>query len=255
MKYSANEKGKTFDKAVRTTVFVDYESWVYGCRNQHQTDPEVADWFDHVKQRGQIDDVFFFADFSQESIKDHTEKIRRITSYTIDCSKSDKSKGKDYTDFIMLDHIYQHLIKRQETEQYIIFTGDGHFQSIVAFLRNFNRKKVGIYAVDGSINSNLVEAADWYVRVIPSSGRNDAIKRAIINNLDWVKKKEEIIPTYKKTVSIVARNNPEYTEQDISAVLSSMITRGEIKQEDAVIPFSGYAVKRLIYAESEESTE
>jgi len=109
--------------------------------------------------------------------------------------------------------------------------------------------------VDGSLSPLLAEAANWYVRVIPSSGRNDAIKRAIIKNLGWVKKKEEVIPTFTKTVSVVGRSNPEYSEQDISAVLSSMITRGEIRQEEAVIPFSGHLVKRLIYTENIEQEE
>ncbi|MCL2224521.1 MAG: NYN domain-containing protein [Defluviitaleaceae bacterium] len=252
MQYLENYKDETFDK-IRTTVFVDYEAWSYGCRNQYQTIPDVADWFNHVKNKGQIDDVLFFADFSHDTIRDHVIRLRNISNSIIDCSKSDKTK--DYTDFIMLDHIYQRLIRQQDTQQFILFTGDSHFQSIVAFLRNFNDKKVGIYAVDGSLSPLLAEAANWYVKVIPSSGRSEAIKRAIVKNLGWVKEKVEVIPTFKKTVVTVAKNNPSYTEQDISAVLSNMIARGEIRQEDAVIPFSGHAVKRLIYTEYDEQVE
>jgi len=250
MQYLVNHKEETFDR-VRTTVFVDYETWFYGCRNQYHTDPDVADWFNHVKDKGQIDDVLFFADFSHENIKDHITKLRNISNSIIDCSKGEKTK--DYTDFIMLDHIYQRVFRQPDIKHFILFTGDSHFQSIVAFLRNFNDKKVGIYAVDGSLSPLLAEAANWYARVIPSSGRNDAIKRCIIKNLGWVKEKGEIIPTFTKTVSVVARNNPEYSEPDISAVLSSMITRGEIRQEEATIPFSGHLVKRLIYNNNETS--
>ncbi|MCL1844032.1 MAG: NYN domain-containing protein [Defluviitaleaceae bacterium] len=252
MQYFVNNKNETIGKT-RTTVFVDYEAWFYGCRNQYQTDPDVADWMNHVKDRGQVDDVFFFADFSHESIKDHIVKLRNISNSIIDCSKGDKTK--DYTDFIMLDHIYQRLFKYPDIEQFIIFTGDSHFQSVVAFLRYFNDKKIGIYAVDGSLSPLLAEAANWYVRVVPSSGRIEGIKRAIIKNLGWVKEKPEVVATFTKTVSVVARNNPEISEQDISAVLSGMITRGEITQEDAVIPFSGHQVKRLIYSENLESEE
>lgn len=249
MQYLVNYKDEKFEK-VRTTVFVDYETWVYGCRNQHQTDPDVADWFNHVKNKGQIDDVLFFADFSHESIKDHIVKLRNISNSIIDCSKSEKTK--DYTDFIMLDHIYQRLFRQQDIKHFILFTGDSHFQSVVAFLRNFNDKKVGIYAVDGSLSPLLAQAANWYTRVIPFSGRNEAIKCAIIKNLAWVKEKVGVIPTFTKTVSVVARNNPEYSEQDISAVLSGMITKGEIRQEEAIIPFSGHSVKQLICAEEQE---
>jgi len=92
MQYLVNHKDETFEK-VRTTVFVDYETWFYGCRNQYQTDPDVADWFNHVKDKGQIDDVLFFADFSHESIKDHIVKLRNISNSIIDCSKGEKNQG------------------------------------------------------------------------------------------------------------------------------------------------------------------
>ena len=252
MKYLVNHKDETFEK-VRTTVFVDYETWFYGCRNQYQVDPDVSGWFNHVKDKGQIDDVLFFADFSHESIKDHIVKLRNISNSIIDCSKGEKTK--DYTDFIILDHIYQRLFRQPDVKQFILFTGDSHFQSIVAFLRNFNDKKVGIYAVDGSMSSLLAEASNWYVRVVPSNGRAEAIKTAILKNLAWVREKAEIIPTFSRTVSVVARKHPEYSEQDISSVLSSMVTRGEIRQEEAIIPFSGHLVKRLIHVETDEKTE
>ena len=252
MQYLVNNKDETFEK-VRTTVFVDYEAWFYGCHNQYQTDPDVASWFNHVKDKGQIDDVLFFADFSHESIKEHIVKLRNISNSIIDCSKGDKTK--DYTDFIMLDHIYQRLFRQQDLQHFILFTGDSHFQSIVAFLRNFNDKKVGIYAIDGSLSPLLAQAANWYCRVIPSSGRSEMIKRTIIKNLGWVKEKPDIVPTFTKTVSVVARNNPEFSEQDISTVLSNMIKLGEIRQEEAIIPFTGHLVKRLVFEEKTEVLE
>ena len=243
MQYLTNYKDETFEK-VRTTVFVDYEAWFYGCRNQYKTEPDVLDWFNHVKDKGQIDDVLFFADFAHEAIKDHIVKLRNISNSIIDCSKGEKTK--DYTDFIMLDHIYQRLFRQPDIKHFILFTGDSHFQSIVAFLRNFNEKKVGIYAIDGSLSPLLAEAANWYTRVVPSSGRVDAIKRAITKNLAWVSEKDDVVPTFTKTVTVVARNNPEYSDQDVSAVLSSMITLGLIRQEEAIIPYSGHLVKKLI---------
>jgi len=251
MQYLTNCKDETFDK-VRTTVFVDYEAWFYGCRNQYKTEPDVSDWFNHVKDKGQIDDVLFFADFAHDAIKDHIVKLRNISNSIIDCSKGEKTK--DYTDFIMLDHIYQRLLRQPDIKHFILFTGDSHFQSIVAFLRNFNDKKVGIYAIDGSLSPLLAEAANWYTRIIPSSGRVDAIKRAIIKNLTWVSEKDDVVPTFTKTVTVVARNTPEFTDQDVAAVLSSMITLGLIRQEEAIIPYSGHLVKKLILNDQKSNT-
>ena len=243
MQYLITAKEETFER-VRTAVFVDYEAWFYGCKNQYQTEPDVVGWFNHIKDKGQIDDVFFFADFSHDAIKDHIVKLRNISNSIIDCSKGDKTK--EYTDFIMLDHIYQRLFRQTDIKQFILFTGDSHFQSVVAFLRNFNEKKVGIYALDGSLSPLLAEASDWYVKVVPSNGRYEAIKKALLKNLTWINEKPDAVPTFSKTVSVVARNYPEFPEQDIANVLSNIIAKGFVKQEETVLPYSGVTVKRLV---------
>ena len=243
MQYLVTAKEETFEK-VRTTVFVDYESWFYGCKNQYQAEPDVVSWFNHVKDKGQIDDVFFFADFSHDAIKDHIVKLRNISNSIIDCSKGEKTK--EYTDFIMLDHIYQRLFRQADIKQFVLFTGDSHFQSVVAFLRNFNEKKVGIYALDGSLSHLLAEASDWYVRVVPSNGRYEAIKERLIKNLLWISEKPGAIPTFSKTVSVVARTCPEFAQEDIANVLSSIISKGIVRQEETPIPHSEIVVKKLV---------
>ena len=252
MQYIVTAKEETFEK-IRTTVFVDYEAWFYGCKNQYQTEPDVVGWFNHIKDKGQIDDVFFFADFSHDAIKDHIVKLRNISNSIIDCSKGDKAK--EYTDFIMLDHIYQRLFRQADIKQFILFTGDSHFQSIVAFLRNFNEKKVGIYALEGSLSPLLAEASDWYVRVVPSNRQHEAIKKALLKNLKWIGEKPDAVPTFSKTVNVVSRNYPDFTERDIANVLSSMITKGIVKQEETVLPHSGVTVKKLVIPAKDENQE
>lgn len=243
MQFLENFKGETFEK-VPTSVFVDYEAWFYGCKNQYHVGPDIMGWFNNVKDKGELRDVIFFADFSQEAIKDHPTKLRSISTSIIDCSKGDKTK--DYTDFIMLDHIYQHLLRRQEIKQFILFTGDSHFQSIVAFLRNFNDKKVGIYAIEGSLSPLLSDAANWHTKIVPSTERNNILEQAILRNLAWVQEKSEIVATFKKTVTVVARNSPEFSEDEVFSTLSKMIASGTIRQEETFLPVSGHFVKQLI---------
>jgi len=251
MQYLSNYKDETFDK-VPTSVFVDYEAWFYGCKNQFQVGPDIMGWFNHVRDKGELRDVIFFADFSQDSIKDHPIKLRSISTSIIDCSKGDKTK--DYTDFIMLDHIYQHLFRRQEIQHFILFTGDSHFQSIVAFLRNFNDKKVGIYAVEGSLSPLLSEAANWHTKIVPSAERNNSLERAIIKNLTWVQEKNDIVATFRKTVMVVARNNPEFSEDEVLSTLSKMISSGVIRQEEAILPGTGNLIKKLIFNNPKDIT-
>ena len=239
MQYYTNCNEDEFTK-VPTSVFVDYEAWFYGCKNQYNCEPDVMDWFNHVKDKGELRDVIFFADFSHEAIKDHPLKLRSISTSIIDCSKGDKTK--DYTDFIMLDHIYQHLFRRQEIQHFILFTGDSHFQSIVAFLRNFNDKKVGVYAMEGSLSPLLSDAANWHTRISPSI---ITLEEAILKNLQWVKDKSDLIATFKKTVEVVSRNNPGFLPQQIESTLSKMISNGTILQEEIQMPNADFIVKKL----------
>jgi hypothetical protein len=243
MQYLLNAKEETFSEKMRTVVFVDYETWVFGCSNQYFTDPDVSSWFANLRDKGSIDDVLFFADFTHENLKDHTLKLRNISNSIIDCSKGDKKK--DYSDFIMLDHIYQRLFRQPEIKQFVLFTGDSHFQSVVAFLRNFNDKKVGVYALDGSLNPLLAEAADWYVRIIPSNGRYETVKRAIIKNLKWAKEKNIMVATFSKTVTVVAKNNPGFSENEVNSVLSDMINKGVVSQSETIVTNNGNLVKKL----------
>jgi len=242
MQYLTSCREEVFDR-VPTSVFVDYEAWFYGCKNQFHCGPDIMGWFNHVRDKGELRDVIFFADFSQDAIKDHPVKLRSISTSIIDCSKGEKTK--DYTDFIMLDHIYQHLFRRQEIQHFILFTGDSHFQSIVAFLRNFNDKKVGVYAVEGSLSPLLSEAANWHTRILPTRERGVTLEQAILKNLTWVQEKDDIIATFRKTVSVVARNNPEFPPEVIELTLSRMIADGTICQEEAPIPQTGIIVKSL----------
>jgi hypothetical protein len=104
---------------------------------------------------------------------------------------------------------------------------------------------VGVYALDGSLNPLLAEAADWYVRIIPSNGRYETIKRAIIKNLKWAKEKNIMVATFSKTVSVVAKNNPGFTDNEVNNVLSDLINKGIVSQSETIITTNGNVVKKL----------
>ena len=245
MEYILNAKNETFSRTP-TMVFVDYETWLYGCVNQYHTEPDVQDWFNNLKDKGQIMDVFFYADLTKDSLGHQAMKLRYISNNIINCSKGEKEK--DYSDFIMLDHIYQRLIRQPEIKQFVLFTGDGHFQSAVAFLRNFNDKIIGIYSLKGSLSPQLAETANWYVEVLPpdeKEKRQEEIKSLILNNLTKLEESEKIA-TFSKTVSVIHRANPQYAEDDIKKALGSMIDEETVAKVDTILPSSGYLAKRLM---------
>ncbi|MCL2415204.1 MAG: NYN domain-containing protein [Defluviitaleaceae bacterium] len=284
MIYNLNAKDTDFAGA-KTMVFIDYEYWFLGMKKQHNSVPDIRSWFTDVKVKGQIVETLFFGDFTQSELKGEVERIRAsLSSNIVDGRKSNNQK--DHSDFIMLNNIYQKLIKLPDIEQFILFTGDGHFQSSVTFLRNFMDKIVGIYATEGSLNSQLAEAANWYVEMVPeeadmvaaanraavnsmtmnqmavgmtpnqavtyqtnrhrnillSEPRNPIpaptpwwdvkrfeIKKMIIGNLRWARENDRM-PSFKRTVEVVCKNNFNVTEFEVKSVLSDMVKKGFIRQ-------------------------
>lgn len=244
MNYKENTKGIEFRKE-RTLVFVDYEGWYYGLRNQYNNErPNFQEWFSEVRKKGSIEDVFIFGDFSQDGMRDEENKLRNITNNVISCTKS--TNQKEFTDFIMLDHIYQKLIKQTDIAQFIIFSGDAHFQSVVAFLKNFREKMVGVYAIKGCMSELLKEASSWYVELEPADLRYDEYKGLIEENLRWVGGKTGLFPTFRKTCEVIWNKHFEILDYDfLQSVLSDLIARGLITKEDFELD-SGRSITALV---------
>ena len=205
--------------AMRTMVFVDYESWFYGLHNQFNAETDINGWFKGLKTKGIIDDIYIFGDFeNNKMIAQDRLKLRTLTSNIIDCANFESKK--DYTDFIILDRIYQTLIRNDLTDQFIIFSGDGHFSNVAAFLKNFKDKVVGVYAVTGTLSQQLKNSASWVELVSPASleksetdgaklditgEREDSYYRDLI--VEYIKTNQvssTFVPTFTNTVSNVS---------------------------------------------------
>ena len=81
-------------------------------------------------------DVIFFGDFSESSgIRDELNHIRRFTNHVVETANIGPHAKASFTDFIMLDNIYQKVISSPEIEQIVLFTGDSDFCSVASYLR------------------------------------------------------------------------------------------------------------------------
>ena len=98
-------------------AYVDFEHWYISMENIHRTRPDIKAWHNELMKSYDVRNVVFFADFSNIKLKNEIANIRQITNSIIDTQNSGHYK-KDYTDFIMLDYIYQLLIstRSQKTE-------------------------------------------------------------------------------------------------------------------------------------------
>jgi hypothetical protein len=209
-----------------TIVFVDYESWFWGLYNIFGETPDVESLIKDVKQQGNLEQVYFFGDFTKEQMQKERFKLRNFTNDIIDCANPSDNK-KDYTDFIMLDHIYKTILLRQDVEQYILVTGDGHFSSVVAYLKTFKDKIVGIYGVKGSISPQLEGSASWCKTIEPRNAKYEYQK--VLSTIQWAEAKKIELITFGKTVEICSRFYKAESAK-ISASLSKLIDDGYIDQ-------------------------
>lgn len=229
--------------ALRSIVFVDYESWFYGMHNQYNAETDVSGWFKDLKTKGLIDDIYIFGDFeNNKMIAQDRLKLRTLTSNIIDCANIESKK--DYTDFIILDRIYQTVIRNDMINQYIIFSGDGHFSNVSAFLKNFKDKVVGIYAVQGTLSQQLKNSASWVELITPPEAQNTSIETVSENNtenneeycqkliLDYIRVNSSsptFVPTFTNTVQNVSASN-NISKDFVSESLKNLIEQKIISQ-------------------------
>jgi hypothetical protein len=152
---------------LRTVVFCDFENLFYGFKKNYNVRPDgYKSLMKKLQARGLIESVKVFANWEDENLKAEQAAIKVGMSHDlIDCRV--EKREKDYTDFIMLDHIYRTVLKQPYIEQYILITGDGHFDNCVCTLQSMD-KTVGIVAVKGSLNNIYrSDLSDWYMELEP----------------------------------------------------------------------------------------
>lgn len=211
--------------SLKTVVFVDYEHWYISLRELHQRKPNIEMWFSDLKKRGQIQEVDFFGNFSDDGgMRDEIANIRMYSNRIIETKNPSEHYKKDFTDFIILDNIYQKIIASPDIKQVVLFTGDGHFSSVAAYLRNLCSKVVGVYGIDKAINKQLEMISDWCVRIPFVNEPYKECREALLKNLKYAEKHTKS-STFTQTVRIVAENY-NLPDDTVEAELRRMIDDG-----------------------------
>jgi len=227
------------DKRKRALVFVDFEHWYISLDNLHKQKPDIKAFRDELSDKYDIVDITFFADFSNPALRAELFYIRQITNAIVETQNHSVSHEKDFTDFIMLDHIYQSAITVGDRgiDAYVIFTGDGHFNSVVSFLVTKCKKEVAIYAVKNAVSAQLADSAS-YSRLLPDSFVSEkAIAEAnipslILQSLKGLydrNKQKRARPTFWATVETVAKAN-NLEREEVSEALRILMRGGYVYQ-------------------------
>lgn len=191
-------------KQLHTVVFIDYESLYISFTKNYSVPPLLDIIIDEIKANGKITKILVFGDFTKPELSQERNRIRTVTSNIIDCGNESMMNKKDFTDFIILDHVYQELIQNPSVEQFIYFTGDGHFSSSATFIRTFMDKIVGVYGIAGSLSRQLKECSSWTKEVCVIDGEELQYQSNLLRNLKSAEERG-LCPTFMKTVEFTMR--------------------------------------------------
>ncbi|MBR6006868.1 MAG: NYN domain-containing protein [Clostridia bacterium] len=222
---------RTRNNKKKALVFVDYEYWFYSYKNKYGIRPNVTAWRQDLEKRFQIIDIMIFADFSSPSIGEELINLRNITNTIIETGTATQVRKKDMTDFVMLDYIYQSVTDRTDVGTYVIFTGDGHFQSVVKYLGQKCNKNVIIYGVESTFSSRL-KAVAQSVELLPTKQElEDCYSKMILKNFARLHNKPGAMPTFWGTVESVAKHNA-VSEDAIKAAMLRLIANDYVVQRE-----------------------
>ncbi len=229
-------------------AFVDYEYWFYTYRNFLNQDPNTKSWREELDDNYRILDILVFAEFSNNKyLNNQITPLRNITNTIIETYQQTGTRKKDMTDFIMLDYIYQTAATRKDVDVFILFTGDGHFHSVVKYLTQMLKKKVIVYAIKGSLSFQLKAVASE-VKFPPDE---DTTFRQyapyIVEDLAYASKSDTIIPTFNSTIKAVLRNHKDASEESVRYTLQKMLDDGLVVQRLQRVEFN-HKVK-VLFAE------
>lgn len=189
----------------RVVAFVDYEHWYISLDKKYKTRPDIKAWRDMLSERYHIADILFFGDFSNPSLRAEIPKIREVSNMIIETQNATAHYKKDFTDFIMLDHIYQRAIETKENEAFVIFSGDGHFSSVVSYLVTKCRREVGVYGIKGALSSQLKGSATYAVELPTEETIRKGYQSVLYHRVaDMYEQKKNPRPTFRATAQKAA---------------------------------------------------
>lgn len=199
--------------------------------------PNPFRWANELKKHYELNDIRFYGDFSQEVMSRELTRIRQVSNQIIETKNGSENYKKDFTDFIMLDAIYQTAIFSKDISVFILFTGDGHFNSVAAFLKNTLQKTVLICGVKNSFSNSLKAAASSWFEIPNKDDVFSNCYQLILQYIAYVESRNTgFRPTFWNTVRSVAEHNG-VEEPMVNASLQQLIGQGYIEEKTETVKF------------------
>ena len=142
-------------KKPEALAFVDFEYFEISFMKRYGIRPPVLEWYRELCETYTVAELYVFADFSNPAMKCCLPELRKITNHIIETQNTASYHKKDFTDFFILDQIYQKAFEKHRAGTYVLFTGDGHFGAVCRFLTEKCGKEVLVYGIEGNISGGL----------------------------------------------------------------------------------------------------
>lgn len=209
----------------KAVAFVDYEHWYVSLSRNYGIRPNIKGWFEDLSKRVNLTEAFFFADFSHTSLSDEIGRIRPFSNKIID-TRSTSGVKKDFTDFIILDNIYQKALMSDDIDIFILFSGDGHFSSVTSFLKNIYSKEVGIYGISGSFSRQLQQTASWCVTLPTEQDAHGLEYKLIFDEL----KKNNIMYDKQALINTISSAHKNINQSNLKQTIDLLISEGTVSE-------------------------
>ncbi len=218
-------------------LFVDYEYAVLTSLNYWKTPISPQRIIAAAMDVGCIEHAVAFGDFNTEPLRREASKLRTASIDAVSAPTSSvDGRVKSYTDFVMLDNIYQTLLDRPEIATFLLMTGDGHFSGVVARLRIRHGKTVGVLGIEGNISGELKAASSFVEELRPlEMSLDDPMLDEIIR---FIARSEQERPaiTFGATAQCCAATL-NVSEENVRQYMAALSSQGAIIQE--VVEYQG----------------
>ena len=89
---------KKTDGKPKAIAFVDYEHWYISLDKLFgNMRPDIKAWRDALSEKYEMEEMIFFADFSNPALRQEIPRIREVSNYIIETQNTSTSFKKDFT--------------------------------------------------------------------------------------------------------------------------------------------------------------
>lgn len=195
-------------KKPRALVIVDFEGWAIELRKKYGSRPNLKGFVSDVKESFDIKDIVFYCDMSKDIFSQELSRLRCFSSSIFDTRNPNQEQEKDFTDFFILDRLYQIPFKDPDIDAVVLFSGDGHFAMAANFLKMHKDLRIEVYSVRNSLSKQLALVADKCVLVPSNYDILIEPCRLLLSNMRTAQRKiENCVFYFSSTISYAMRGD------------------------------------------------